>query len=124
MTLYPELILLEAVPFMVPPAVAGQVLTSDPPDGELARRVRLPFPAVLVFFDQIALTELDDTSLESIVVVDVDTQTRSPVLTDGIGLVARMANTRSASLSPWITAPTPPAATMSSSASPARAWTR
>src|SRR5262249_46210867 len=55
--LHAEAQLLDAVPFMVPGTVASAVVTSEPPDEELVARIRLPFLVVLVFFDQVPLTD-------------------------------------------------------------------
>lgn len=49
----------DAVPFFIPSAIATALMTSEAPDEQLIRNVRLPFPSVFVFFDAIPLGELE-----------------------------------------------------------------
>jgi hypothetical protein len=41
--------LLDSVPYQLPGRLGGELLTSDPPDGELLTRIRLPYRHVLTF---------------------------------------------------------------------------
>lgn len=54
----------DAVPFFLPATVAPALLASDPPDDGLLDNVRLPFPSVLVFFDEVPLDDLGDSPVE------------------------------------------------------------
>jgi hypothetical protein len=49
----------DATPFFIPASIAAALMTSDPPDETLLQKIRLPFPAILTFFDAIPLGELE-----------------------------------------------------------------
>ena len=92
--------LMESVPYHLPGRVGAELLTSDPPDGDLLERIRLPYRSVLVLFDQIGLSALASAQLEETLHLDSATAIADPESRSIVGvLLAADADGR---LEPWV----------------------